>query len=272
MEFINIFHLYNDNRIPDIYFNAVTMKKMNCLLCLFLTIALLSSCSKREIKVVNDFISASERKPDRQQKRAIESTREFLIKNRTMTGSSPRSLPDHYLTPEELQRITFTIIPYYELDTSFLSSDVDYNRVDQYLRPSKPMYLGKLDDQFVLLLNLQRVGESMWIPAFNLEGKEYFKTAFTWLMPKLKVSGKNEFFILQVFGLKYIVYYSAEGDPIFCNFPGNIRMDKIEFFKHVKNRYNAIKDAQECIKEWNKSGKRNDQNKSPKATPNYSIP
>lgn len=106
------------------------------------------------------------------------------------------SLPDDHLKPEELEKITFTTIPYYELDTSFISSRVDYDHLDQYFRPSKPMYLVKLDGHYVLLVNLQKVGDVLWIPEFNLEGKEYFKKVFAWLIPELNVTRQKKILYL----------------------------------------------------------------------------
>lgn len=233
------------------------MKKMNYFLYLLLSFFVLSSCSKKEVAEVNDLISVSEGTLDKQQKRAVESMRKFLIDNRMSMTRSSEGLPQNYLKPEELEKVTFTTIPYCVLDTSFISSDLDHNNLEKYIRPSKSMYLGKLDGNFALLVDLQKVGDTMWVPGFNLEGTEYFKKVFGWLVSELNVASKKDFFILQVFGLKYIVYYTAEGDPVFCNFPGNIRMDKLDFFKHVIRRYNTIKDAQEAMKEWNNTGKGN---------------
>jgi len=229
------------------------MKKIEFLIHCFILISFFA-CNDEEIKEANNLISKNESKLDKQQQKNIENARKFLLGQRNISRSQ-ENFQENFFKPEELERVVFSTIPYYELDTSFLSLDLDHDHLDNYIKPvmDKPMYLGKLDDNYAMMLNLQKVGENRWIPDFNIEGTEYFKKVFSWLIPELNSSSKKEFYILRVFGLNYIVYYSKEGDPIFCNFPGNIRMNKMKFFEHVIDRYNSINDMREMIKNWDKT-------------------
>ena len=232
--------------------------KTKYLLYLFLSFILMFSCNDKEIKEANNLISVNESKLDKQQQKAIESVREFLLGQRKELARSQEGLPENCLKPEELEKVSFSTISYYKLDTSFLSSDLDHDHLDKYIKPmlDNPMFLGKLGDDYALMMNVQNVGENRWIPDFNIEGIEYFQRVFSWLIPEINVSSKKEFYILRVFGLNYIVYYSKEGGPVYCNFPGNIRMNKVEFFEHVIDRYNSINDMKEMVKNWGKTEKK----------------
>ncbi len=234
------------------------MKRNNYLLCIFLSLFFFMSCSDKEMKEVSNLISVSESKLDEEQQKVIESVRDYLVLwSREKLSRSTDGLSENYLDPKELEKATFTTIPYYEVDTSFITTDLDHEHLDKYIKPvSTPLFLGKVDGKYAILVNPQRRSENEWVPGFSLEGIDYFQKVFSWLIPELNSASKKDFYVLRLLGLNYLVYYTKDGAPMFCNFPGNIRMDKIEFFQHIVERYNSAKEAKEFMeKTWGRKAK-----------------
>lgn len=79
-----------------------------------------------------------------------------------------------------------------------------------------------------------------WVPQFKLEGTVYFQKVFQWLSKALENAGTQKFYVLESMGIHYIVYHTGNGEPRFCNFPGNIQMDKSAFLQHILDRYTSI--------------------------------
>lgn len=212
------------------------------------------SCRDEKIKNINDLFLVNENLLSKQQQNEVESAKEFLLAQREGMSRSGSGMPENFLKAEEIEKLTFTTIPFYKLDTSFLSSDMDHEHLQRYIKPETvtPMYIGQVNGKISIMMNLKDIGNGVLIPDFSVEGTDYFSKVFSWLLPLTKESSKKEFYILEALKMQYIVYYTQDDKPMFCNFPGNIRMDELTFFKHIIGRYNTInayrEEFKDCIK------------------------
>lgn len=229
------------------------MKKNYYLICLFLSLMSLFSCTDKKMKEVTSLISANESKLNKQQQDITEDVRnDILTQNFRPQSRSRSNYSGNFLTLEEIKKLTFTTIPCYELDTSFISSELEHERLQEYIKPvlDKPMFLGKIGDNYAMMMNTRKLDNIGWTCDFCMEGVDYFQSVFSWLLPELEASSKKNFHILYAFGQYYIVYYTKEEKPMYCNFPGNIRMDELRFFQYVTDRHNDIQSMKELINDW----------------------
>ena len=109
-----------------------------------------------------------------------------------------------------------------------------------------PFYLGRLNNKPALFLTLQQVKENVWRPKSQSQLEDDLEEIFGWLKEELNRSKTKNFSILETMGIHYMVYEDGKGEPMYCNFPGNIRMNQSELIRHLLFRYNngkAIKEA-----------------------------
>lgn len=180
------------------------------------------------------------------EKLSLEKTQKHFAEKRAETLKHPtEDVPYYSLKSEDINKLSFTKLPYYCLDTSFIAQDSDTVNLLNHIHPIKdtPLYIGKLHSKYAIIMNLHPCKDNNWEPGFTLEGIEYFQNLFNWLSQALNESGTQKFYILESMGIHYIVYYAKPDEPYFCNFPGSIRMDKTSFLQHILDRYDNINKA-----------------------------
>lgn len=202
---------------------------------------ILSACKEPTNLEAEKIITNNEIKIEPQEKIFLENAQKYFAKKRAKAFKHSTDKISYYsLKSKDISELAFSKLPYYHLDTSFISQSLNSDDLLSHIRPVKdiPLYIGKLHHDYAIIINLRPCKENLWEPDFTLEGIEYFQNLFNWLSKALNEAGTQKFYVLESMGIHYIVYYTKPNEPHFCNFPGNIQMNKHSFLQHILDRYN----------------------------------
>lgn len=210
-------------------------------ICISTLLFILPACEDPICLEAEKIITNNEIVIEQKEKVFLENAQKHFAKKRAEAFKhSPDEIAYYSLKSKDINELSFSKLPYYQLDTSFISQNPDIDILLDHIHLIKdtPLYIGKLHQEYAIIMNLRPCKENCWEPEFTLEGIEYFQNLFNWLSKALNEAGTQKFYVLESMGIHYIMYYAKPDEPRFCNFPGNIQMDKSSFLQHILDRYN----------------------------------
>lgn len=221
------------------------MKTENVFVFIVMFILFSACMSKGKDVETGNWIIANESKLSSDDREIAKQIKEYLFKEKEVITRSKVEAPAHWLTGEEVEGLTLVMQPYYELDTSFISTDLDENEIESYIKPmrDKRLFFGKRGEKYILMVIAEKNGDT-WKPKLRIEdSKVCFQELFDWLLPALEVSSKKSFYVLSAMYRDYFVYHDSEGKLVFRNMPGNIKMNSRDFIYSMVHSYNNVKAA-----------------------------